>query len=348
VKAAFLTDLGRVEIRETPAPKLQRDDDVLLRIDAVGICGSDMHYYKAGGIGSQKIRYPWTIGHECTGSVLEIGDKVTALKRGQRVAVDPLIVCGQCDQCLAGRYHTCRNQRFLGSPGQAPGALAEYLLMPAACCYPLPDSLTDAQGVVIEPLSIGVYAQRFAGQTKGTNLAVLGTGPIGLCVLLALQAAGGCESYATDLIDERLEVARKCGAKWTGNSDRQDIVAEMLKRRPDGLDYVFECAGEQETLDQGVELLAPGGTLLLVGIPETQRVSFNIDLLRRKELRLQNVRRQNDCVAESIRLVTSGAINVDPLITHHFTLAETKAAFDLVADYRDGVLKAIIHVSGEA
>ncbi len=344
MKAAFLSGLGQVEIRQTDKPKLSRGGDVLLRINAVGVCGSDRHYYKRGAIGAQVIEYPWIIGHECAGTVAEVGCEVRTLTVGQRVAVDPLASCGRCDQCRSGRRHTCRNQRFLGVPGQAGGALVEYLLMPAECCYPVPDSMSDSQAVLVEPVSVGFYAGRLAGLANGAKVGVLGTGPIGLCVMGALRSAGEQKIYATDLIDDRLEVAGVFGAGWTGNPTRQDIVAEILKLCPEGLDFVFECAGEPETLDQGVELLGPGGALILVGIPEDRRVSFDMDLLRRKELRLQNVRRQNECVPAAIEMITSGQVDVDPLITHHFTLDEAKAAFDLAANYRDGVIKAIIHI----
>ena len=140
-------------------------------------------------------------------------------------------------------------------------------------------------------------------------------------------------------------MAKRCGADWTGAPTSDDVVKAILEREPGGLDCVFECAGRQETLDQAVELLKPGGALVLVGIPESDRVSFRVDSMRRKELRLQNVRRQNDCTKAAIDLVASGAVIVDPLATHHFTLDETKAAFDHVADYADGIVKAIIHVA---
>jgi len=345
VKAAFLTGLRQLQILEAPDPGLTCPRDVLLRIDTVGVCGSDVHYYTTGRIGSLVVEYPERTGHECAGTVLETGKEVSELKAGQRVAVDPLVSCGQCDQCRGGRPHTCRNQAFLGCPGQAAGALAEYVVMPAECCYPIPHSMTLVQAALVEPLSIGVYAVRLAGVQPGAKIAILGSGPIGLCVLLACRAAARCVTYVTDLLDERLEIARQCGADWAGNPQHADVVAAIGKLEPLGMDLVFECAGQQETLDHGVGLLKPGGTLLIIGIPELDRVSFSIDRMRRKELRLQNVRRQNGCVAPAIEMVASGAVNVDRLVTHHFPLAETQAAFDLVAGYRDGVVKAIIHIS---
>jgi len=347
MKAAFLTGIRQVEIRETAEPRRLGPREVLLKINTVGVCGSDMHYYTQGRIGSQAVSYPFVVGHECAATVLETGAQVAGLRAGERLAIDPLVPCGQCDQCCMGRKHTCRNQNFLGCPGQLPGALAEYLVMPAECCFPIPASMTLVQAALIEPFSIGLYAARLANLAPAAKIGILGSGPIGLCVLLAARAAVDCPIYVTDLLDERLAVARRCGADWVGNPRREDVVAAISKLEPLGLDAVFECAGEQETLDQGVELLKPAGTLLLVGIPQGGRVSFDINSMRHKELRLHNVRRQNQCVAPAIEMVARGTVALDPLVTHYFRLAETQRAFDLVADRRDGVVKAIIHLAPE-
>jgi len=347
MKAAFLIGLRQIEIREAPAPRLEGQREVLLRINTVGVCGSDMHYYTRGRIGAQVVQYPFIVGHECAATVVEAGGEVRSLRAGQRVAVDPLVACGQCDQCRGGRRHTCRNQRFLGCPGQIAGALAEYLVLPADCCTPVPDSRDDDQATVVEPLSIGVYAAQMAQLAPGARVGIVGSGPIGLCTLLAIRAQVRAAIYVTDLLDERLAVARACGADWTGNPRREDVVAAIRRLAPLGLDVVFDCAGEQEALDQGVELLEPGGALLVVGIPEVNRVSFDINLLRRYELRILNVRRQNECVAPAIDLVASGRADVRPLVTHHFRLEETPQAFELVSARRDGVLKAIIRISPE-
>lgn len=348
MKAAYLTGLRQIEIREVPAPQRVRPREVLLRIDTVGVCGSDVHYFRQGQIGAQAVEFPQVLGHECAGTILEIGDEVRELRIGQRMAVDPLVACGQCDQCRARRRHTCRNQKFLGSPGQLPGALVEYLVMPADCCTPVPDSLDDDQAVVVEPLSIGVYATRMAQLSSNARVGIVGSGPIGLCTLLAIRAHTQATVYVTDLVDDRLEVARTCGADWTGNPLCEDVVAAIRRRAPPGLDTVFECAGEQEALDESIELLQLGGTLLIVGIPEVERVSFNIHLLRRRELSILNVRRQNECMAPAVDLIASGRVNVRPLVTHHFRLEETAQAFDLVSARRDGVVKAMIRISPEA
>ena len=181
MKAAFLTGIRQMEILETSQPQINDPHSVLLRVGTVGVCGSDVHYYTAGRIGSLVVTYPEWTGHECAGTIVGVGDQVKRLKVGERVAVDPLIPCGHCDQCLLGREHTCRNQAFLACPGQGPGALAEYLVMPERCCYAIPDGMTMVQAAAIEPLSVGLYAQRLAQMQPGAKIAILGAGPIGLC-----------------------------------------------------------------------------------------------------------------------------------------------------------------------
>ena len=344
MKAAVLTGIRRLEIREVAQPVLADPECAMVRIAAVGICGSDVHYYTTGRIGSQAVKYPETIGHECAGTITAVGSTVAGLNNGQRVSIDPLISCAWCDQCRAGRPHTCRNQRFLGCPGQAPGALAEYISIPARCCYPVPDSMSLEEAAFVEPLSIGVHAQRISGMGRDAKIAILGCGPIGLSVLLACREAGAGAIFATDLLDARLRMASRCGAGWTGNAGTADVLAGINDAEPLGLDYVFECAGEQQALHHAVELLKPGGTLVIVGIPELDRVSFDPHLLRRKELRIVNVRRQNQCMAAAIELISSGAVKVGELLTHDFPLARAREALELVTNRSEGVIKAIVHV----
>lgn len=332
-----------------------RPDDVLVRIETVGVCGSDIHYYATGRIGAQAVQFPQTLGHECAGVVTRTGPAVRQpqLAVGQRVAIDPLISCGECDECLRGREHTCRRQSFLGCPGQAPGALAEYLVMPARCCHPVPRSMTAAQAALVEPLSVGLHSRNLAPLPAGSEakIAILGAGPIGLCVMLACRATdrgSRCHAHVIDPIDDRLEMARRCGAEWTANPQREDVVRALAHKEPAGMDVVFECAGSQAALDQAADLLKPGGALLIVGIPELDRVSFDPHLWRRHELQVRNVRRQHKCIAPAIEMISSAAVNVDPLVTHQYSLAETQRAFDLVEGYRDGVVKALIDVKGQA
>jgi L-iditol 2-dehydrogenase len=314
-------------------------------VGSVGVCGSDVHYYLTGHIGTQVVEYPYRVGHEFAATVEDVGAAVTRLKPGDRVAVDPAMWCNACDQCEAGRYHTCRNLRFLGCPGQAEGCLSEFIAMPESSCFPIAAETSLDEAAMVEPLSIGVYAVQQSGPMQGSKIGILGCGPIGLSVLLPARVGSAGTIYVTDKIEERLAVARKAGATWTGNPDKQDVVKDISAADPMLLDVVFECCGEQDALDQAVELLKPGGKLMLIGIPTVDRISFVIDKLRRKEICIQNVRRQNECMQDAIDLVQDAETDVGFMITHRFPFEEAKQAFDLVAEYGDGVVKAMVHVT---
>jgi L-iditol 2-dehydrogenase len=345
MKAAYLTGIRHVEIRQARRPSIRHGGEALLKIDSVGVCGSDMHYFRTGRIGDLVVEFPFIVGHECSATVIEVADDVTRVSAADRVAVDPLISCGRCDQCAAGREHTCRNQKFLGCPGQIAGCLAEYIVMPASCCHVVPDAVDPAAAVMVEPMSIGLYAQRMAGDIAGAKVGILGAGPIGLCVLLACRMAGAAGAYVTEIRDYRAALAARLGAGWTGNPGRQNIVKAILDREPQGLDVVFECAGEQSTLDEALALTRPGGRIMIVGIPELDRVSFEIATLRRKEIALHPVRRQNRCMQDAIGMIASGKVDVRSMITHEYNLDQTQQAFEAVADYRDNVVKAMIRVA---
>jgi len=343
MQAMKLTGTRQMEMRDVPPPALARETDVLIKMARVGVCGSDVHYFAEGGIGSQRVEYPWTVGHEGAGVVGRVGTAVTRVKPGDRIAFDPASPCGGCDQCLAGRPHTCRDLKFLGCPQQAEGCLAQLLVMPERSCYPIPGGMTFEEAAIVEPLSIGVYALTLSGLPPGADVGILGAGPIGLSVLLPARAQGAGRIYVTDKRDARLEMARRAGADWAGNPDTEDVVGAIKSREPGLLDAVFECSGAQEAMDQGIEMLKPGGKLVLVGIPgDRNRVSFDINLLRRKEICIQNVRRQNGCVQRAIDMIAHREIDVGVMVTHRFPFARTPEAFDLVADYRDGVVKAMI------
>ncbi len=340
MKAIALTGIRQMELREVADPAIRSPKDVRIWMARVGVCGSDVHYYVRGRIGSQVVQYPFVVGHEGSGVVESVGSEVTRVKVGDRVAIEPAMPCWTCDQCRAGRRHTCRNLRFLGCPGQAEGCLSELLVMPEESCFPIRDEMTLDQAALSEPLAIGVYAVRRSGSVAGAKVGILGCGPIGMSVLVSARAEGAGATYVTDKLDARLALAARSGASWTGKpADAEKAIARL---EPAQLDVVFECCGEQEALDEAIELLKPGGKLMIVGIPAVDRVSFSIDKLRRKEIAIQNVRRQVDCVQRSLDLIDSKAVDVDPMLTHRFALERTKEAFDLVADYRDGVMKAII------
>ena len=344
MKAVLMTALKKVELLEVPEPPAPGPQEVLLAIESVGVCGSDVHYYNDGRVGDQIITLPYAVGHECSATVLAVGAGVKRVKAGDRVAVEPAISCGQCDQCRAHRHHTCRKLQFLGTPNQREGCLRERLIMPEENCFPLAAKTTLDQGALVEPLSIAVYSARLGAPQPGHTVAVLGTGPIGVGVLLVLRQMGVEKVYASEPLAYRREHARQLGARHTLDPFAGDIAQAWQPVEPLGFDIVYECCGQQEAVDDALRLLKPGGTLVLVGIPTVNRISLAMDLARRKEITLRNVRRQNECVTPALKFIESGAIPMHKLQTHTFPLTKASEAFDLVANYRDGVIKAMIHI----
>jgi L-iditol 2-dehydrogenase len=342
MKAMKLTGIRKMKMFDVPEPQVTDEKDVKIKMKVVGVCGSDVHYYQKGKIGSQVVRYPFTVGHEGSGVVVSTGSGVSRVKPGDRIAIEPAMPCWICDQCLTGRHHTCRKLRFLGCPGQAEGCLSEYIVMPESSCFPVDDKLTFDQAAISEPLAIGVYAVKKSVPMPGAKVGILGAGPIGMSVMLATRAGGCSRVYMTDRIEERLALVKKAGADWTGNIDEEDIVPAVLEHEKMMLDVVFECCGKQEAFDQAVELLKPGGKLIIVGIPEFDRWTVPADITRRKEICIQNIRRQVDCVETALHEMVTGNIDVSLMPTHRFGFKDTAAAFDLVAEYRNGVMKAMV------
>lgn len=343
MKAMVLTGIRQMEMQEVPTPEIKNDTDVLIKMKTLGVCGSDIHYYVSGKIGIQVVKYPFPVGHEGAGEVIAVGSKVTTVKKGDRIAIEPAMPCWECDQCKAGRPHTCRKLKFLGCPGQADGCLSEYIVMPETSCFKISDTMTYDEAAISEPLAIGVYAVRLSGMDmKGLKVGILGFGPIGMSVLLPAKAKGADKIYVTDKIDGRLQVARECGAAWAGNPDKENVVEKVKEMEPALLDVVFECCGQQEAIDTAIDMLKPGGKLMIIGIPEFSRWSFPVDKMRHKEICVQNVRRQNHSVEETLELLEKKKVDISKMPTHRFKFADTKKAFDLVAGYEDGVMKAMI------
>lgn len=344
MKTAQFTGLRKIEINDIAKPEIKEPHDVLLRIAAIGVCGSDIHYFVDGRIGDQILDYPITPGHEFSAIVEQVGEAVTRLRPGDRVAVEPAVACGACDQCLAGRPNTCRHIQFTGAPNERAGATSEFLVMPEENCFLIPDSMTAAQAAFAEPLSIAIYTLKYLDNRHVQSAAILGAGPIGLSVLLEAKHRSIDRIYVTDKIDERLRAASGACAQWTGNPDQSDVVADMLRQEPQQFDAVIECCGDPAALDQAVDLLKPGGILLIVGIPTQERISFDMNKVRRKEITIQPVRRQSECLGIAVERIASGDIDVNFMLTHRGGLPDAQRLYEIVSDYRDGVIKAIIEI----
>ncbi len=345
MKAAYLVAVRKFEIRDIPKPQIENDRDVLVKLRSSGVCGSDIHNYKEGKTGSLEVKFPMILGHECSAVVQEVGSGVTTVKPGDRVAVEPAVSCGHCEQCVTGRQNLCQGVRFLSVPDELEGCLKEFMVVPELNVIPLPDDVTFEDAAMLEPLSICAYSVKLGQLQPGDSVAVLGSGPIGLLTLEVASAAGAALTFATDIVKERVEMASRLGATYAFDRNETDVVREILERTDGrGVDVVFECAGEQDVIDQGMKILRPGGRFVLIGIPPGEpRYSLHTDLWRRKELTVVYVRRQVHYVERALHLVEAGKVDVRTPVTHRFPLEKTNDAYDLVSTYKDGVVKAMVN-----
>ncbi len=342
MKAMRLHALREMHLDEVPTPQ-PGPGEVLVRVRAVGICGSDVHYYLDGCIGTAKARFPFTMGHEFAGEIAALGQGVEGLSIGTRVAVDPAIPCGHCETCLDGNPNCCPTVRFPGSP-PFDGAMCEFYTHPAHLCVPLPDALSFDDGVMLEPLGVVVHALSLAKIRPGDMVAVLGGGPIGLLTLqLALHTAGAV--YLSEPVAERRAMAMALGATAVCDPATEDPVAWLLKQTHGrGADIVIEAAWGGDAVDQAVHMARPAGKVILVGIPREDRVTFWAGEARRKGLSILLSRRMKFVYPRAIALVERGLVDVHTLVTHHFPLERADEAFELIAALRDGVIKAIVEV----
>ena len=332
----------RLEEATRPAPG---PDEVLLRVASVGTCGSDVHYYVEGRIGDQIVTDPIIMGHEFSAWVAELGPGVKDLEVGQLVAVEPAISCGVCEHCLHGHPNICPNVIFCGTP-PVDGVFGEYTIMPAENCFPLPEGFTADEGAMLEPLGIAIHAVDLSHLKPGQTIAVLGAGPIGLLVAAVAKAAGAGAIYVTEPQAHRRQFALEYVADAALNPDDTDVVAEIVRMTDGrGVDIAFECAGAPETPDQAAAMVRPGGKVIVAGIPSSDKMTFTASTTRRKGLTIKMVRRMKHTYPRAIRMVERGMVDVKALVTHTFSLERIADAFELVAGYDDGVLRAVIRVA---
>jgi L-iditol 2-dehydrogenase len=330
----------RVEDRPTPDPG---PGQVLVRIRSVGVCGSDVHYYTHGRIGDQVVRSPMVPGHEASGEVAALGPGVEGLAAGARVAIEPALSCGRCEFCRTGRPNICPQVVFRSTPPN-DGLMSEFAALSAEQCVPIPAALSFDEGAMLEPLQVAVHAANLAGVVPGETAAVIGCGAIGLGCLAMARAAGAGRILATDRLDYRLAMARELGADETVNVGRADpvrTVKDLTGGR--GADLVFECTNKAAGAPQAYDVAAIAGRVVLVGIPQEDTITLDAHEYRRKELRVQYVRRSRQAARQALVLLGAGRIRVKPWVTHTFALKDAAKAFEMVDKYADGVLKAVVH-----
>jgi L-iditol 2-dehydrogenase len=332
----------RLEELARPTPG---SDEVLLQVACVGVCGSDVHYYQHGRIGSQVVEEPIIMGHEFSARITALGAKVTGLEPGQLVAIEPGISCGQCEPCRHGHPNLCPEVRFCGTP-PIDGVFAEYAVMPAENCFPLPQGMSAIEGAMLEPLGIAIHSVDLGHLKAGLTVAVLGAGPIGLLIAAAAKAAGASQIFVTEPLAYRRQFALDYIANAALDPETQDVVAGIRQLTAGrGVDVAFEAAGAPETPQQAAAVTRIGGKVIIAGIPPDGMMTMQADTVRHKGLTIKIVRRMKHTYPRAIRLVQTGMVDVKPLATHLLPLERISEAFEMVAGYRDGVLRAVIQIS---
>lgn len=334
MQAAELVGAGHFQIVDLPVPQ-PGPGEVLLKVTAVGLCGSDLHSYRDGNIGGIPIPNGYILGHEFAGEVVALGEGVTNRYVGQRLAVDPAVPCEHCEFCHMGHPNLCANLIFVGTPPY-DGALREFMTHPARATDPIPDSLSAVEGALLEPLGVALHALDLAKIVMGETVAILGCGSIGLMMLQLAKMAGASRILAIDKLDYRLEMAERLGAT--------EAVQIIEGQTPDieSVQVVLEATGSGQAMTYAVDLARPGGRVIYVGIPDTNEVVFRASTARRKGLTLKLSRRMKYMYHRTIPLVESKKVDLLSMVTHRFPLAETAQAFNVFSNRLDCSIKVAV------
>jgi L-iditol 2-dehydrogenase len=344
--SAVMTSLQNIEILERPMPVFG-SDDVLLKIEYCGVCGSDVHFFEEGCIGARKVEYPHVLGHEASGEVVAVGDKVGHLKVGTKVFVEPGIPCGHCEFCRSGRYNLCPDLVFLSCPPY-DGLLSSYVAVPASMVYPLPEGVSTLEGALMEPLAVGVYAARRGEVRANQTVVILGSGCIGLCTLLACRQRGASRIIVCDLFQNRLDRALELGADEVVNASECDSVERILELTGgQGANVVFETAGNRHTAAQTSFLVRTGGLVVIVG-NVLGDVPFNFRNLMLKEADVKTIWRYQNVFPDCADMVSRGGIaaeNLRRIVDGIFPFADTQKAFMTAMTDKQHIVKAVVQVS---
>jgi L-iditol 2-dehydrogenase len=341
--AARLIAPFELSLNKEPTPEIEADE-VLLKIEAVGICGSDLHRYRGVRFPDEDAGKPMILGHEFSATVFKCGPLVRNVTEGDRVAVEAGNHCGHCEWCQAGQFNLCPNVRFCAA-AQTEGALREFMAWPARLLYKLPPKLTFDDGVMIEVIGIAMHSIRIANMRPGQTAAVLGSGPVGLATIHLLRKTAGCSFvFATDILPYRLEASRKVGADVALNPKETGVVEQIMQMTHGrGVDVVFEAAGVGQTCKQAIEICTHGGKVILIGLPEDDQTPFSTAAARRNGLTFRFLRRSANTYSRSIALLENSIIDLKGLVTHHFPLNDVKKAFQIANDYQDNAIKVIVN-----
>lgn len=317
--------------------------EVQVRVESVGVCGSDLHAYSEGAVGSTPNIYPMVLGHEPAGTVVKTGAGVAGLAPGDRGALEPAVYCYHCEFCLTGHHNVCSNIRFLSTPG-IPGFFREFVNLPVTSFLPIPASMSFDQAALAEPLAVAIHSLHIASIHPGETIAVIGAGPIGLLTIASLRAANAGPIWAVEPLPHRRELAQKIGAHAV--LDPAEASEEILKATAQrGVDCAIDCAAGQDTTSHAIQLTRNAGRVVLTGIHSTPAVTMDGSSMRRKELTIFNVRRSNHETEEALALLRNHARWFASLLTHTRPLDSIDEAFKIASEYRDGVGKMTMRPS---
>ena len=346
MKTAVMTELKKVEIQERPVP-VPKENEVLVKVEYVGICGSDLHYFESGRIGDFVVEYPFVLGHEAGGTVVEVGANVKNLKVGDRVAMEPGKTCGTCEFCKQGKYNLCKDVIFFATP-PVDGVFQEYVAHEANLCFKLPDNVSTMEGALIEPLAVGFHAANQGGAHAGQTAVVMGAGCIGLVSMMALKAEGVSRVYVVDIMQKRLDKALELGADGVINSREKDAVQTILDLT-DGLgcDLVIETAGTEITTRQAIEMAQKGANIVLVGYSKSGEMTLPMSLALDKELTFKTVFRYRHIYPMAIDAVASGKINLKGIVTNIFDFDDIQNAMDKSISDKANIVKAVVKIAEE-
>ena len=344
MKVAVMLGIGKMGFEEREIPKV-KDDEVLVKLEYVGICGSDLHYYETGAIGDYVVNPPFVLGHEAGGTVVEVGKNVKHLKVGDRVALEPGKTCGHCEFCKTGRYNLCPDVVFFATP-PVDGVFQEYVAHEAELCFKLPDNVSTLEGALIEPLAVGFHAAIQGDAHLGQKAVVMGAGCIGLVSMMALKARGVSEVYVVDIMEKRLEKALELGATGVINGAKEDVL-ERVKELTDGagMDLVIETAGTEITTRQAIHMAKKGSNIVLVGYSKTGEMTLPMSLVLDKELTFKTVFRYRHIYPMAIDAVAAGKVNLKGIVTDVFRLDEAQKAMDYSVNNKADIVKAVIRIA---
>ena len=341
---AILVTPGTMKIQDAPMPE-PKDDEVLLKVEYVGICGSDIHGFESGPFippkdPNQKIG----LGHECGGIVVGVGSKVKKIKVGDRVNIEPGVPCGKCKFCLSGHYNICPDVDFLATQPNYRGALTNYITHPESLTYKLPDNMDTMEGALVEPAAVGMHAAMEADVKPGKKIVILGAGCIGLMTLQACRVMGATEIVVVDMIEKRLDMAAKLGAMETINGGKEDTVARAKEILGDlGADIVFETAGARATAAQTTKLVMRGGRIMIVGtVPGDTPVNF---LSINREVKIQTVFRYANNYPMTIEAISSGRFDVKSMVTDIYDYKDVQRAFEESLSRKSEIIKGVIKIA---